>query len=96
MKINDIHKLVLEKLTTSTKARQSDDYLFALVCDDVCPGIWREPFWKVMNHCPVNYETVRRARQKIQADNPELRDTETAEKRAEKIPEFVGYARSEV
>lgn len=92
--IYDIHKIVLEKLICSPRARKDDAYLFAEVCDDVCPGVWREPFWKVMTNCPVNYETVRRARQKIQAENPELRDTETAEKRAEKIPEYVGYARS--
>ena len=93
-KINTIHNKVLNILETNPDTR-GDDWLLIL-------EVWKEyintmlPFETVMMHhielgIP-NFETIRRCRQKIQADNPHLVDEKARTIRKEAEKEFRDYA----
>lgn len=68
--------LVKDILEHDIAARNSDDYLYYMVCQRIDGISVHLPFWKViLNRKNYNYpafESVRRARQKIQAQCPEL------------------------
>lgn len=68
--------IVMEILKNEKKARNSDMFLYIKVCQQINPKVLNEPFWfAMMNLKDYNLpciETVRRTRQKIQADHPEL------------------------
>lgn len=82
--------LVRNALETSLKARNSDNYLYYLVCKAIMQtrGVnidalsFRDGLLHREQYHLPNYETVRRARQKIQQENPDL--SATAEVEAER------------
>ena len=98
-------KLVKKILEKDNHARNNDDYLYYLVCKEILQkngiDIKTIPFetallWRKVYKLPP-FETVRRARQKIQAEIPELASTIKVQKaREEKITDFRGFALSNI
>lgn len=75
--------LVKKILLDDPKARDSDNHLYCAVVISVNPDALTKPFWEVLEHMndfglPC-FETVRRARQKIQAEHPDLKACEVVE-----------------
>ncbi len=100
-KLNQTSALVKQILTDDETARNSDMFLYLKVCEKLNPSALEKPFWLVLSSLKTfklpNFETVRRSRQKLQADFPELASSERIkEKRTEKEQEFREYARSEI
>lgn len=93
-KINTTHNTVLRILETKPETR-SDDWLLIL-------EVWKEYISTEMSveslfthHIELgipNFETIRRCRQKIQADNPHLVDETTRTIRKKEEAEFRQYA----
>ena len=101
--IRKVAKDVKLILTVDEKARNSDDYLYSLICRmrllDLGTDADSIAFVDVMKHRKAlglpPYETVRRARQKIQQHHPDLRANADVEVMREvKEEEFRNYARS--
>lgn len=95
-KLNKIKNIVLRVLENNTEARKDDFVLFSLVCDEM--GIPSNFDLRTMlnNHRLFglpSWESVSRARRKIQAEQPELKDAEMAEIRQEEIKEYKEFAR---
>lgn len=68
-----IRNLVYEILETDVKARNSDSYLFVEIVRKTAPALVYAPLAIAMADTRIpNYETVRRARQSVQANNPQL------------------------
>lgn len=88
MDLNSTKNLVQKILTEDLGSRNSDNVLYVNVCKNINLGATSRPFYDVMNN-PHKYglpafETVSRARRKLQEENEELRaDTRTQEKRDE-------------
>ena len=99
--MNEIQKtnnLVKDILIESEAARNSDMFLYLKVCERVSPEALQQPFHVVISSLKnLNlppFETVRRTRQKIQADFPELASCKRVEKmKAVKEEAFREYAR---
>ena len=70
-------------LEHNADARNSDEYLYLKVCEKVSGMCMNLPFWKVfMNRKEYglpSYETVGRARRKLQETHPELAGNSTVE-----------------
>ena len=68
--------IVLDILQNEPQARNSDMFLYVKVCERLNPQALKQPFWYVLSALKEfnlpNTETVRRTRQKIQAEHPEL------------------------
>lgn len=94
--LKDIKEIVREALASRKETRDSDFHLICWVYYKINPDVLSLPFSKVMwNHERFglpSFETIRRARQKLQHDCPELRGT-SYEKRMEKQMEFIDFAR---
>lgn len=94
-KIADIVKDILEK---DDLARTDDCYLMLKVLEKTHPQEVGKAFAEVMLNAKrnkINFESIRRCRQKVQEKYPELRDIDTAEKRAEEIGEYRKFALEE-
>ena len=94
--------LVWEVLVDSRNARDSDNILYLLVCDkrlsekglSVGRISFKEAFMAQKQLNLPNFETVRRTRQKLQAQFPELAGSKTVkESRAKREQVFREYAR---
>ena len=76
-------ELVKDILENDPTARNSDDYLYYMVCQRIDGISVHLPFWKVMlNRKQYNFpafESVRRSRQKMQEKYPELVGDSTIE-----------------
>ena len=74
--LRNTKKRVREILENDVLARNSDDYLYYMVCKSIDDISIHLPFWKVLlNRKDFKYpafESVRRSRQKWQHDIPEL------------------------
>lgn len=97
MKISKVHDLVKEILESNSSARNSDNTLYTAVIQKLEPSLVDEPFWFVMANISElklpPYETVRRTRQKIQAECPWLQATDkVVQERRGQIIEFREYA----
>lgn len=85
MQIETTTALVQEILTSNPETRNSDNLLFFLVCKKVLDpkGIdiesfsFKKLFLSLKEYGLPQFETVRRTRQKLQEDNPELRCKES-------------------
>ncbi len=93
-----IKNLVYEILETDAKARNSDAYLYVEVVRRLAPGLVYAPLAIAMADSRMpNYETVRRSRQNVQADNPQLcADSDVEAMRAleeESYKEIYGHGR---
>lgn len=97
--IKKTHTLVKEILIKSPKARNSDAYLYYKVIEKLNRGSSNKPFKEVLFNLeemglPL-YDTVTRARRKIQEKNPELQGDERVTKRRKENEEvFKEYSRS--
>lgn len=90
--------LVKQILIEDEAARNSDMHLYLKVCQKLNPSALAEPFWTVVSRLKKYnlppFETVRRARQKIQAKCPELSASDEVEDaRAELETEYREFAR---
>lgn len=90
----DIQKKVEGILLDVPKTRDSDDELYFQIIANINPNLSaREVFLNREKHGLPPYETVRRTRQKIQAERPELRGSlRTQIHRKEKEEKFLAYA----
>lgn len=92
---SEIVKLALE---VAPETRSNDDLLYLYVCNMINPSVMVQPFHAVLAqrkslNLPT-FETVRRTRQKIQAESPELSGTKECRKaRKELEAEFREFAR---
>lgn len=100
--LKNTKKLVEKALESSVKARNSDNYLYYLICKsilkskgvDIAAVSLRDGLLNRKQYGLPNFETVRRARQKLQQDNPELVGTEEIEaERALREEAFREFAR---
>lgn len=93
-------KLVHKILINNPSTRFSDYNLFVAVVRKLKPELLRLPIEEFFTTVKgkdsgiPKYETVTRCRRKIQANNPELKEPHTAQKRAEQETEYKAYARS--
>lgn len=73
----EIKSLVKEILEENEDARNSDNTLYAEICYRHNPSAMRLPFEEVIRYLDgyglPPFESVRRARQKLQAERPDLR-----------------------
>lgn len=97
--------LVKEALKSNPRARNSDNYLYYLICKaklagwgvDITALSFADGLLKRSEYNLPAFETVRRSRQKIQQHNPELAGTADVEaQRAILEDEFRNYARQVV
>ena len=76
-KLYETKELVKQVLEENERARNSDNELYILVCNKINPHVLYMPFCDVLRqleeHSLPPFESVRRARQKIQAERPDLR-----------------------
>lgn len=95
-KTSDIVKEILER---NPETRNSDDELYFQVCKKINPEAMSKPFYMVVLHRKEHslppFESVRRARQKLQASYPELCGSDDVEAWRKANEEVVkDYARS--
>lgn len=93
---SDIVKDILENIPDT---RNSDDKLYFQVCKRINPDALNKPFYMVVLHRKEHsfppFESVRRARQKLQASYPELCGSDEVEAERKVNEELVRkYARS--
>lgn len=97
LRIKDVSKMVKQILEDVPVARSDDDHLYALVCEKICPSVSGLSFGTVILKrkqmgLPA-FESVRRARQKLQASYPELAGTSDTEAMREVLEdEYKAYA----
>ena len=90
--MNDLSDIVKKILTEHKEARDDDFKVIGWVVKAMRPDIMGYSFGSVLwNHAAFglpSFETIRRTRQKLQHDNPELRG-DLYMKRMEKQTEFI-------
>ena len=90
--MNDVTEVVRNVLTDHKETRDSDFKLICWVYQTIKPDVMSMPFSKVMwNHKDYDlpsFETIRRTRQKLQHDCPDLRG-EMYVKRINKQVEYI-------
>lgn len=100
--IRNTSDLVKEALIRNEKARNSDNYLYYLICKaklkwngiDIASISFQDGLIRRNEYGLPNFETVRRTRQKIQHEFPELAGTADVEaRRVIREEEFRDYAR---
>ena len=92
--MNDLKKikeLVMAELQQNPTARKSDPILFLGVCKRKDIDVSQSIKFLLETHAVPSFCSVRRARQKIQAKFPELKDEKTAERRAELEEEYRAF-----
>lgn len=99
MEFKSTTKLVKDILQKNPLARNSDTYLYIEVMMRLNPHATKMPFgmvWKNLQDLGLPcYDTVTRARRKVQAEHPELQGSERVRHfRAEREEEYKEYARS--
>lgn len=96
MKLSNIKDLVLQILKDNPRTRNSDKLLYNQVCVEMGVDIHRITVWDFFHDPKMpSTESVRRARQKAQAENPDLRASqEVQNKRAELELEYREFART--
>ena len=95
-KLDKIKNVVLRVLEKNTEARKDDFVLFSLVCDEMGVPTNFDMRTMLLNHTLFglpSMKSVERARRKIQAEQPELKDAKTAEIRTAEIPKYKEFAR---
>lgn len=101
--LNTTTKIVMHILHTEPHTRNSDSFLYLRVLEYIAdqkglmfPAMTVQYFLTNLSDLPFpGFETVRRTRQKLQRDYPDLAANATVKAmRAEKEREFLEYARS--
>lgn len=95
--MKDLAKIVKDILIRNEKARNSDYSLYIEVCKVKCPKVLNDGFlWVLEHHNELGvpkFESVGRARRKIQELYPELRSCEEVQKeKNKKEEEFRNFA----
>ena len=95
----EIKSLVKDILEDNEKARNSDNILYAQICYTIKPSVAQIPFGEVMVNLDryglPPFESVRRARQKLQAERPDLRPCDEVELfRAENETAYKEFAKN--
>ena len=97
MDLDKLQDKVERILWTDSRARDNDDYLYAVICSgyiDTTRISLDAAFKNSIALGLPNYESVRRARQKAQRDNPELKGTiQNRRRRAALERQYREYAR---
>ena len=94
-KIKNIEKIVKEILEEDELARRDDCYLILKVVEKLYPMEVGKTFYSVMisaTNRGISFETITRARRRVQQKNPWLKDDETAKIRDEEQKEYIDYA----
>lgn len=96
--LKNISRIVTEILKEDKRARNSDSYLYLAVCQKINPDCINRSFLYVMSQINdlglPKMESVRRTRQKVQHDHPELAGNRTVtDQRRENEQEFRKFAR---
>ena len=96
MKVQSVKPMVYMVLADFPETRSSDRKLIAQLYD-MYYGVSRKPFEEVLGMTDLpSFESIRRARQKLQAEYADLRADKTVEdKRIEKQVEYLEFARGE-
>lgn len=97
--INNIRGYVLQILLENPDARNDDDILYADVCKLLNNAFCEHDAYTIFHdrarYALPSYETVSRARRKLQEDNENLRGTKAAEDRRynqwKKVRKVMGY-----
>ena len=92
IKISNLVKEILEK---DELARQDDCYLMLRVLEKTHPNEVGKTFRDVMLNAKknkINFESIRRCRQKVQEKYPHLKDEKTADARTEETKEYIDFA----
>lgn len=94
-KIKNVEKIVKEILEKDELARRDDCYLILKVIEKLYPMEVGKTFYSVMIGATskgISFETITRARRKIQSKNPWLKDEEISKIRDEEQKEYIEYA----
>lgn len=80
--IKKVSLIVKEELERHPETRDNDALLYLNICEKMHPGVTDKPIWEVMKNrkalgIPL-FETVGRARRKIQEKNEDLRGSDKA------------------
>lgn len=100
MNLKKIQDIVEYQLSKSEEARDSDDVLYIAVLDYMRPNLSSQSLNYVFTHKNElnipSYESVGRARRKLQAEKPWLKPSEEVRKyRADNEQKYLEYARME-
>lgn len=93
--LNQLKDIVERILIDDEKARKDDNYLILKVIEKLHPDEVGKSFNEVMlnaKHNKINFESIRRCRQKVQQLYPELKDFDTATKRQKAIESYLDFA----
>lgn len=92
--MSNITAMVWHCLEKYPETRNSDRSLILTVYSEFC-GVFSQPFFKVMDNTDLpSFESIRRARQKIQAENENLRAVKPVEDaRISMQEEYIRYAK---
>lgn len=91
--LKQIKKIVMAELKQNPVSRKSDKILFLEVCRRMGIDVYQSMDYLFITNAIPNPESVRRARQKIQMEHPELKDEKTVERRAELEEEYRAFAK---
>lgn len=90
--MRDLTKVITTVLQNHKDARDSDfrtiGWVYAVLKPEVMNLPFKEVLWRHNDYDLPSFETIRRTRQKLQHDNPELRG-EVYEKRMAKQSEYI-------
>lgn len=93
MELKKIKKFVLAELKQNPVSRKSDHILFLEVCRRMGIDVYQSMDFLLITHAVPSFCSVRRCRQKLQRQFPELKDEITTERRAELETEYRAFAR---
>lgn len=94
-KLSDLRKVVETILINDVDARKDDNYLILRVIEVLHPSEADKSFSEVMLNAKknrINFESIRRCRQKVQELNPQLKDKETVQARTHAIDSYRDFA----
>lgn len=94
-KLYRLDKTIKKILEEDEIARKDDNYLIFKVVQEIAPDMAGSTFASVMFSAQkrgLSFESITRARRKVQQTFPELSDKKTVEIRQEETQEYVEYA----
>ena len=98
MDLKTTKQIVRKILNEQPETRDSDNALIVAVLSHIEPGVEQKPFNQVIARCGESdkfptFETIRRTRQKVQAENPHLGASDEVEyKRTVQEHKFFEFA----
>ena len=95
-RLMNIEKIVKKILEENELARKDDCFLILKVVLTIFPYDSVKTFTEVMSGAKnkgISFESITRARRKVQKNYPELKDKETTEIRNEEQKEYIDYSR---